>query len=111
MKKKIFILSTLIIGAIFVIITSCEKDPAQACVQDLFCDGATEVTACCTDGADCHYTYNGIEYPDTEEGLADLAAALDCATTKSIAIDGENSDLVIRLQALLEEARIMSKQK
>ena len=111
MKKKIFVLSTLIIGAIFAIITSCEKDPVEACEQDLFCDGTTEVTACCTDGADCYYTYNGIEYPDTQEGLADLVAALGCATTKSMAIDGENSDMVIRLQALLEEARIMSKQK
>ena len=108
MKRKIFLL-LFVIGAIIAFNTGCEKDPVEECVQEEFCDGEKEATACCTDGADCYYTYNGVEYPDTEEGLAALIAALDCTTTKSVSIDGDNADMIARLQALLEEARELSK--
>jgi len=108
MKKRVFILSLLLTGAIVAFHTACEKDPVEACEQDLFCDGTMEVTACCTDGTDCYYTYNGQEYPDTEQGLADLVEALDCGTTKSISIDGENDSMFVILQSLLEKARELS---
>jgi len=108
MKKKVFILSLLLIAAIITVHTACEQDPIEACEQDLFCDGTVEVTACCTDGEDCYYTYNGQEYPDTEQGLLDLIAALDCPTKKSISVDGINEDMITHLQALIEDARKLS---
>ncbi|MFC2151061.1 hypothetical protein ACFLSE_00925 [Bacteroidota bacterium] len=108
MKKLLLILTFVLTGAIFVVNTSCEDDPKEACEQDLFCDDTVEVTACCTDGANCYYTYNGINYPDTDQGLLDLIEALDCST-KSVSIDGDDY-MVVRLQALLEEARKLSKQ-
>ena len=111
MKKKLLIMSLLLFSAfaVSVLNTACEADPEEACEQDLFCDDTMEVTACCTDGQDCYYTYDGVDYPDTAEGLAALVAALDCAKSKSVSVDGE-SELAIQLQALLEEARIRSKQ-
>ena len=111
MKKKLIFISVLLVGAFSMLVlnTACEDDPKEACEQDLFCDDTVEVTACCTDGTDCYYTYNGNDYPDTDQGLSDLVEALDCATTKSISIDGPNADMVARLQALIEEARILSK--
>lgn len=111
MKKKIFFMSLLLAGAfaIAALNTACEEDPKEACEQDLFCYDTVEVTACCTDGADCYYTYGGVEYPDTDQGLLDLIAALDCTSTKSATINGENIEMIARLQALLEEARALSK--
>lgn len=111
MKKKIVFISMLLIGAASMVVlnTACEEDPKEACEQDLFCDDTMEVTACCTDGSDCYYTYNGVDYPDTAEGLSNLVEALDCTTTKSVTIDGPNGEMVARLQALLEEARIQSR--
>ena len=112
MKKKLIFISLVLVGVLSMIVfnTACKDDPKEACEQDLFCDDTIEVTACCTDGTDCYYTYNGVEYPDTEAGLSDLIDALDCSTTKSISIDGPNADMVVRLQAMLEEARILSMQ-
>ncbi len=111
MKKKVFFMSLLISGvfAIAAINTACEETPKEACEQDLFCDDTVEVTACCTDGASCYYTYEGVDYPDTDQGLLDLIEALDCTTTKSVTIEGANAEMVARLQALLESARIHSK--
>jgi len=108
MKKKLFVLVLLFIGAFAVATmnTGCEDDPKEACEQDLFCDDTIEVTACCTDGKDCYYTYNGVEYPDTDQGLADLAAALDCAKS---ATKSEQNFIMVKLQALLESARQESK--
>lgn len=110
MKKSIFIISMLLLGAVVALNTGCEEDPKESCEQDLFCDSTVEVTACCTDGADCYYTYNGQNYPDTQQGLQDLIAALDCTTTKSASLEEANEELGHRLQAMLEEARISSKQ-
>jgi hypothetical protein len=110
MKKKLLFISVILVGAISLMVlnTACEEDPKEACEQDLFCDDTMEVTACCTDGADCYYTYNGVDYPDTTEGLADLVAALDCTSKKSTDLDGPNAEIILRLQAMLEEARIQS---
>jgi len=108
MKMKAIIISLLLIVTIIAVHTACEPDPTEACEQDMFCDNTVEVTACCTDGEDCYYTYNGQEYPDTEQGLLDLIAALDCPTTKSVSVDGANDSMYARLQTLLEEARKLS---
>lgn len=111
MKRKVFFMSLLIAGvfAIAAINTACEEDPKEACEQDLFCDDTVEVTACCTDGANCYFTYRGVDYPDTDQGILDLSEALGCSTTKSVTIEGANAEIVARLQALLESARIQSK--
>ena len=105
MKKGVFIFSMLLLGVMFAINSGCEEDPVEACEQDLFCDDTESVTACCTDGEECYFTYNNVNYPDTDQGYLDLIAALDCAETKSVSIEGENDYMVTRLQALLEEAR------
>jgi len=110
MKKSIFIISMLLAGAVIALNTGCEEEPKESCEQDLFCDNTVEVTACCTDGTDCYYTYNGQNYPDTQQGLQDLIEALDCTTTKSASLEEAYEELGFRLQAMLEEARILSKQ-
>lgn len=111
MKKKVFVLVLLLMGAfsLAVINTGCEDDPKEACEQDLFCDDTVEVTACCTDGEDCYYTYGGVEYPDTEQGLIDLLEALNCESTKSASVENGRDYVIARLEALLEEARELSK--
>ena len=108
MKRVLFILLLAGLGAVITINTACEMEPNEECLQEDFCDGEKQVTACCTDGTDCYYTYLGVNYPDTPEGLADLTKALDCVNTKSVSIDGENDDMMYRLQVMLEEARKLS---
>lgn len=109
MKKILFILTLVTIGAFIALNTGCkDDDPVEACEQDLFCDNTVEVTACCTDGEDCYYTYEGVKYSDTDQGLRDLVEALDCSTTKSISVDGPNADMVIKLKSLLESAKSSS---
>ena len=108
MKKGIFILALAIIGALTVLNTACEITPDEACEEDLFCDNTKEVTVCCTDGTDCHWSYLGVNYPDTDAGLHDLLLALDCDSTKSGSEKDNSCDLADELRALLEEARKLS---
>jgi hypothetical protein len=112
MKKTFVIIAILLIGGVVALTTGCEDDPKEACQQDMFCDGTVSVTACCTEGEDCYYTYNGNEYPDTDEGLTQLIEDLDCTTTKSTEhMEGDELSIRERLEWLLEDTRILSKQK
>lgn len=108
MKKSVFIISVLM-ATLVAFSIGCKKDPTEECVNQKFCDGVKDVTACCTDGADCVYTYNGIDYPDTDKGMADLLKALDCAKSKSEEVGGYES-LEDQLTAMLEKARQLSMQ-
>lgn len=109
MKKGVFALFMVLVSVVIAFNTGCEEDPVEACEQDLFCDNTIEVTACCTDGTDCYYTYGEVDYPDTEEGLLDLLEAMDCVSKSSAKVDEESDYMMARLQAMLEEARINSK--
>lgn len=112
MKKVLFIIGILLVGgSIATIHTGCEEDPKEACQQDMFCNDSVAVSACCTDGKDCYYTYNGKEYPDTDEGLNQLIEDLDCTTAKASDIESVDGELILRLQSLLKEARIRSKKE
>ncbi len=113
MKKRFSIIALLLFICGFVALnTGCEKEPEESCQQDMFCDGEVAVTACCVDGGGCYYTYNGKDYPDTDQGLEDLIDALDCTTAKkSVSIEEQNEYLMARLKWLIEEARIMRDQK
>lgn len=111
MRKGLIIFTMLFIAGVAAVNTGCEEEPLEACEQDLFCDGTVEVTACCTDGQDCYYTYNGVDYPDTNEGITNLIEALDCTTAKKASMeDDAYAYTFARLKTMLEEARIRSKQ-
>jgi hypothetical protein len=112
MKKTFIIIAFAILGGTLALNTGCELDPEETCQQDMFCDGTVSVTACCTDGEDCYYSYKGKKYPDTEQGLADLIDALDCTTAKkSASFEEQKAFLVARLKYLIEDARIKSRQE
>ena len=102
--RKTLILLTLLLGGLAVFSLSCELENIESCEQELFCDGTKEVTACCVMGGDCVYTYNGVDYPDTEQGMADLLVALDCANAKSDCYEEELFFLEEQLKALMARA-------
>ncbi len=108
MKKGLFLLTLLFIGGAILLNTGCEEDPKEACEQDMFCDGEVAVTACCTDGEDCYFTYNGKNYPDTAEGIEDLIADLNCTTTKAAAEEDEHTFIYAQLESLVKIARLKS---
>jgi hypothetical protein len=116
MNKKLLSIGVLLIGITITVVlnTGCEEDPKEACLQDEFCtlenDELKTVTTCCTDGEDCYYTYNGTNYPDTEQGRANLVEAMGCATVakKSSNPEHEYDFVIARLEALVEEAKILS---
>jgi len=114
MKKGLLFLGVLFIGGVIAFSTGCEEDPEESCQQDEICtleNGEMgTVTACCTDGEDCYFTYNGKKYPDTDEGVADLIKDLGCVSLTKKSTKPENGyDYVkARLESLLEEARIFS---
>lgn len=84
---------------------SCEQ---QDMSEILTCDGEKNVEVCCVAGSDCVYKFDGQEYPDTEQGLNNLADALGC-TYKSIeAQDAEKNLIIEELVKLREKARLGS---
>jgi len=103
MKKSIILIATLIAGlALFSV--SCEVVPQESCEQEMFCNDTEEVTACCTEGADCVFKYNGVEYPDTEQGMIDLINALDCTDAKSDCFEQEKVYMMDQLRSLMTRA-------
>jgi len=80
--------------------SGCEKSEAESCEQQdmneiLNCGEEKNVEVCCTTGSSCVYMYNGVEYPDTNVGLNNLADALGC-TYKSSANYDEQKLLIIK---------------
>jgi hypothetical protein len=77
----------------------------------MFCDNSVKVTACCTDGKDCYFTYDGKKYPDTEEGMDRLIQDINCTTAKNFtSVAEKNAYFYQRLQWLVQETRILSRQ-
>jgi len=93
MKNRIGILTMLVLSTFC--LTFCTEDPEE-CTADEFC--SEPVTACCTDGT-CVYEYDGVEYPDTDQGLSDLSDAIGCAA---------RVDLIPSLKALALSAKAAS---
>lgn len=111
MKTLKSVLAIMLIATIPVVYSGCADDgDNESCAQQdmneiLTCGGETNVEVCCVSGADCVYKFNGQEYPDTNQGLNDLADALGC-TYKSAEAQAAEKDLIIeKLEALREEAR------
>ncbi len=109
MKLLKSLLTLLVIAIISLSYTGCEKTADDSCEQQdmnqiLDCGSEKNVEVCCTTGASCVYKYNGQEYPDTNEGLNNLADALGC-NYKSSAEKAEQKQLIIKhLIALKDKA-------
>jgi hypothetical protein len=84
MKILKSIAAIAIIALISLSIPACEKEEDESCEQQdmnevLNCGEEKNVEVCCVSGSACTYKYNGTEYPDTNEGLSNLADALGCS--------------------------------
>lgn len=111
MKTLKSVLALVLIATIAIVYSGCLEDGEdESCEQQdmneiLTCDGETNVEVCCVSGADCVYKFDGQEYPDTSEGLDDLADALGC-TYKSLDAQAAEKELIIeKLIELREKAR------
>lgn len=81
--------------------TACEDTALENCEQQdmneiMNCGVEKNVEVCCTEGSSCVYSYNGTKYPDTTDGLNDLADALDCSYKSSVDYE-EQHELIIKL--------------
>ncbi len=99
----------LILCLLAVSYSSCEKDSGESCEQQdmnqiLNCGAETNVEVCCTTGAGCVYKYNGVEYPDTNAGLNNLADALGCTYKSSPNYDKEKDIIIEHLISLKDRA-------
>ncbi len=111
MRKAIAIIKLMLVGGFLLMNASCEQEAKETCQQDVFCDGSVTVTASCTNGKDCYFTYNGEKYPDTEEGIDNLINDLNCSTAKNFSsVEEKNAYFYQRLQWLVQETRILSRQ-
>jgi|GEM_PF-1509792 len=113
MKSLKSLVAIAIIALISLPFSACEDTASESCEQQdmneiLECGAEKNVEVCCTTDADCIYKYDGQDYPDTNEGLTDLADALGC-TYKGSADYKEQHELIIKnLVALKERARVGS---
>lgn len=83
--------------------SSCNKTEEESCEQQdmnevLNCGEPKNVEVCCVSGSTCTYKYNGTEYPDTQQGLNDLAEALGCSYKG--AADYETQQALIKTELL-----------
>ena len=110
MKLLKSLVAIAIIASISFPISSCQEAITETCEQQdmneiLNCDAEKIVEVCCETGVACVYKYNGQDYPDTEEGLNNLADALGC-TYKSAIFNNNQKELIIKnLIELKEKAR------
>jgi len=95
-----------VIALIGISFLACEKEEDdESCEQQdmnevLNCGEEKNVEVCCISGASCTYKYNGTEYPDTSEGLNDLADALGCTYKSSEDYEKQKLILIEHLIAL-----------
>jgi hypothetical protein len=103
MKKRVLLLLPVValFGIILFSQIGCDSNPLESCEQEEICTGKS-VTACCTEGSSCKYTFNGKVY--SEDELTQLAKDLGCTSRKSTCYDEEIVELVSRLEALMERA-------
>jgi uncharacterized lipoprotein YehR (DUF1307 family) len=99
MKILKSVAAVVFIAFLAVSYTACEKEDEESCEQQdmnevLNCGEEKNVEVCCVSGSSCTYKYNGTEYPDTNDGLSDLADALGC-TYKSDADYEKQKEILI----------------
>ena len=99
----------MIITLISVSFPACEKAADESCEQQdmneiLNCGSEKNVEVCCTTGSSCIYKYNGIEYPDTNVGLNNLADALGCTYKSSVDYEEQKQLIIKHLIALKDRA-------
>lgn len=114
-KMKIFksFMAIALIAFIPFMFTACEDATDESCEQQdmnevLNCGAEKNVEVCCTEGAECVYKYDGQDYPDTMEGLTNLADALGCVYKSSDAYEEQHELIIQHLISLKERARVGS---
>jgi hypothetical protein len=103
MNKKLFLLPLLLITLLSIVQYGCETDPEEVCEEYAACD--VSATACCTDETNCYYKYNGITYPDTDEGLAALLEAM-CPEASAVELKSIQENLNAHTLELINKARL-----
>jgi len=107
MKKKNFLVWTILLGIFVVTWYGCETDPEETCEQEVICEEKS-VTYCCTEG-ECVYKFNGKEY--TDDQIDELAEDMGCSTAVSILKSGvqvkDYSEIIAKLKAL--KAKVQEK--
>lgn len=98
-----------IIALISLSFSACEKAASESCEQQdmneiLNCGSEKNVEVCCTTGSACVYKYDGQEYPDTDEGLNNLADALGCTYKSSVNYYEQKQIIIKHLIALKQKA-------
>ena len=109
MKLSKSLSALVIIFLISVAFFACEKTAGESCEQQdmneiLNCGEEKNVEVCCTTGSACVYMYNGVEYPDTNAGLSDLADALGCTYKSSDDYDTQKLVIIKYLVAMKDRA-------
>lgn len=102
MNKKLFLLPLFLIGLLTFTQYGCESDPEEVCEEYSACD--VSATTCCTDESNCHYKYNGKTYPDTDEGLTALLAAM-CPQSSTLELEMIRAQLNNQTLKLIDKAR------
>ena len=101
--------AVLIIALISFSQSACEKADNESCEQQdmneiLNCGSEKNVEVCCVTGSGCVYKYNGQDYPDTQEGLNDLADVLGCTYKSSANNEDEKKLIISNLISLKDKA-------
>ena len=109
MKLLKSLAAILIIALISFSYSACEKVDNESCEQYdmneiLNCGSEKNVEACCVSGSGCVYKYNGQDYPDTQEGLNDLADVLGCTYKSSANYENEKKLIIRHLISLKDRA-------
>jgi hypothetical protein len=90
--------------------SGCEDSTDESCEQQdmneiLDCGSEKNVEVCCTTDSDCVYKYEGLEYPDTNAGLNDLADALGCTYKSAVENEAQKELIISYLIALRDRAK------
>ena len=103
-----FFLPIMMLALFGAIQYGCEEEADEICQSfDAQCNAPDMAITCCTD-AECYYEYEGVSYPNDQEGMADLIAAM-CGTDEEDETTASVIEIEARLKAqtqkLLAEAR------
>lgn len=109
MKLLKSFLAIAFISVLTLTYSACEKEDDESCEQQdmnevLNCGEEKNVEVCCISGSSCTYKYNGSEYPDTNQGLSDLADALGCTYKSDADYEAQKSLLIDHLIDLKNRA-------
>lgn len=109
MKLFKTLVSILIVAVVTFSFSACEKASDESCEEQdmnqvLNCGTEKIVEVCCITGSACTYKYDGVEYPDTNAGLNDLADALGCNYKDSQTKEQQKELIIKYLIALKDKA-------